>query len=189
MAAVSDHATPQPGVEEAISALTRADWLRLREISLRLAYRNEALADDVFQESMARILAGDRPLQTDIKFVAFVAMVMKSIAWEFRERHTKDANAHATLESDMPDGVEITSIGQDDETDHRSLIERDIIAKEIREEIENHFSGDDHALAIVMGRQDGIARAEIEELFEMTRTEYESASKRVWRYLSQREAE
>lgn len=189
MAAVTDEATPPEGVTQAISELTTEEWLRLDVICRKYAYGDENLALKLFDETFKRVLDGRRVLPREEKFIAFLGGVIKSISRELRTSAGRDASSVTVLDVDLSEGKKVHEIAEDDSTLHGSLVERELIAKETLDELENTFADDESALTVLMGIADNMPRKEIEKEFDMTSTEYDSARTKIRRRMANRFSE
>lgn len=169
-------------VRDALSSLTTADLLRLRGLAKFRAFGLATVtADDLVSEAIARILSGTRTWPRHVSLVPFVANVVRSIASEHRDRQNKEP---LVLETDLLAA---------DECEHRTVEneicsgprtphpESALYAEQQLHAIEGMFSDDEQSLAVILGRAEGLSPTETQKEFNMTKTEYESALKKVRR--------
>ena len=139
--------------------------MRLDVICRKYAYGDENLALKLFDETFKRVLDGRRVLPREEKFIAFLGGVIKSISRELRTSAGRDASSVTVLDVDLSEGKKVHEIAEDDSTLHGSLVERELIAKETLDELENTFADDESALTVLMGIADNMPRKEIDLAF------------------------
>ena len=79
--------TPEPAsdrlsvseVEEAIDALTDADWVRLKKVSIIYARNRKLCPGDLLQEAFASVLDGSRKCPRDVAMVRVLGGIMRSL--------------------------------------------------------------------------------------------------------------
>lgn len=180
---LSDSSLSREEVTDALSNLTKADLIRLKSLShlhARGLYKVEAA--DLVSEASARILAGTRKWPRGLSVVPFVSEVMRSIASQYKEEQKADVNV--TLECDLLSAEQearniLDNATKDDR--YTSNPERIFDATAQLSQIQNIFNDDEQALAVILGRADGMSPAEAQAEFCMTTREYDSATKRVRR--------
>lgn len=149
-----------------LAALEPADSIRLEKLARNRLHGgyNDAWRD-LLQEAVKRILEGTRKWPRNVPFVAFVAEVMRSVASEYRrqQRQFRPDDSERELISGNP--------GPDREAEARSEMTA----------IEDHFGDDDDALAVVMAKFDGYSPEEIQTMFNLTSTQYDTTLKRIRR--------
>jgi RNA polymerase sigma-70 factor (ECF subfamily) len=147
------------------------DLLRLKTVA-RLHVRGlpaDISWEDLLQEAFTRVLSGARAIPPGVEPVAFLAGVMRSL----RSEHWRRA-----LQSDAgpPD--------QDKrQVDLASDPERQLICHEQLTVLVKLFAGDILALGIIEGLAEGLSAEEIRSLTGASKTEYDSARKRIRRTL------
>ncbi|QQO52440.1 MAG: hypothetical protein N838_02630 [Thiohalocapsa sp. PB-PSB1] len=178
----TDNLSPEE-VRERISQLQEPDILKLLELAHARLYKSGTLApmEELLSESVSRILSGRRNWRRDMDTVPFIFGVMKSISDELLKRR---AASLVIPESDIP-GADPSDEGllerstQDDP--ELSAQERAISAQEKLLRVEDLFNDDELAQQVVLGRAEGWSPEEIQKEFNMTKTEYASASKKIRR--------
>jgi RNA polymerase sigma-70 factor (ECF subfamily) len=178
----TDNLSPEE-VRERISQLREPDILKLLELAHARLYKSGALApmEELLSESVSRILSGRRNWRRDMDTVPFIFGVMKSISDEFLKR--REASL-VIPESDIPgadpsgEGLLERSTRDDPKL---SVQERAISAQEKLRRVEELFNDDELAQQVVLGRAEGWSPEEIQKEFNMTKTEYASASKKIRR--------
>jgi DNA-directed RNA polymerase specialized sigma24 family protein len=173
----------QPPADRALALklVTDCDLLRLKVIA-RLHGRSlppDVSWADLLQEAFARVLDGSRAIPPGVATVAFLAGVMRSIKadhWRRRRRATEQQPALATQYQLLsPQSVEACDPQPDPE--------RWLIAAQQLQAVGTLFAQDPVALQIIVGLGDGLTAEEIRATLGMTKTDYDSARKRMRRAL------
>jgi DNA-directed RNA polymerase specialized sigma24 family protein len=116
---------------------------------------------DLIQEAYLRVLNGQREWPRDVAVVPFLAGVMRSIAWDWREEdHFEDAEPEL--------------IGHEDQS---ALARIDI------KKIIGMFSNDPAAQTILLAMAQGARGEELRKLSGLSPTEYESKRTKIRRQL------
>ncbi len=152
----------------ALELVTKMDLLRLKAIA-RLYARGlppDVSWDDLLQEAFTRILVGARRRPEGVKMTAFVAGIMLSLRSD-HQRRAKRTQAHRELEL----------------ADPRPGPERLLSVKQELDAIKRLFAGDALVLHILAGVSEGLTAEQIRAAAGISRTEYESARKRMRRCL------
>jgi DNA-directed RNA polymerase specialized sigma24 family protein len=164
----------------ALKLVSEMDLLRLKAIA-RLHARGlppDVGWEDLLQEALTRVLTGARRIPKGVAPVAFIAGIMRSLRSEHwrrfgAARRRKDAasayRAYRTRELALRDTAPDP--------------ERSLIAAEELAAIERLFVDDPLALRILDALGEGLAPEQIRTRFSLTRTEYDSARKRIRRCL------
>jgi DNA-directed RNA polymerase specialized sigma24 family protein len=180
---VADMPSIQSPVDRALAVklVTDCDLLRLKVIA-RLHGRSlppDLSWADLLQEAFTRVLDGSRAIPPGVPPVAFLAGVMRSIKaehWRRRRRAIEQQPALATeYQLVAPETAEACDPLPDPE--------RWLIAAQQLEAIGMLFAYDPVALQIISGLGDGLTAEEIRRTLGMTKTEYDSARKRMRRAL------
>jgi DNA-directed RNA polymerase specialized sigma24 family protein len=131
------------------------------------------------QEAFARVLDGSRAIPAGVPTAAFLAGVMRSIKaehWRRRRRATQQQPVLATeYQVVMAEGAEACDPLPDPE--------RWLIAAQQLEAIGTLFAQDPVALQIIAGLGDGLTPEEIRRTLGMSKTDYDSARRRMRRAL------
>jgi RNA polymerase sigma-70 factor (ECF subfamily) len=158
-----EYATPEEAAE-ALEKLGQADRLRIESLARNRLYGNDSEWEDLLQEALTRILEGTRRWPRDLPIVAFIAGVMRSLASERRKQRRYSSEEEASQVADGNPGPE-----------------QQAAARAEIQALENHFGDDDEALEVLMGKFDGLTPAEIQTIFDLTKTQYDSTLKRIRR--------
>ena len=164
MTAEPEYATPEEAAA-ALENLGEADRIRLAMLARSRLHGESGAWEDLLQEALKRILDGTRKWPRGLPIIAFVAGVMRSLAGEYRKQQRQSG---ASAES-LP--LADSNPGPDSHAETKSEIEA----------IENHFGDDEDALAVIMARFEGYSPEEIQAMFSMTKTRYDSTLKRIRR--------
>ena len=191
-----DDATPED-VHQAIETLTQGDRYRLRKAAVICLAGTEyqdpmELVHEVILRTMNAANGGKgRHWPKNVPFMAYMIQTIKGLANDSREslpqRKTdymevmavEDATAEEALgrvgycHSDaLSQAVE-----WEDSLDRRNRAKTDAVL------IDARFAGDSEVMMIIMGHKDGLTPADIRELGEMSKTQYDTARRRFRRGL------
>jgi DNA-directed RNA polymerase specialized sigma24 family protein len=180
---VGELAPIQPPAERALALklVTDCDLLRLKVIA-RLHGRSlppDMSWADLLQEAVARVLDGSRAIPPGVPTVAFLAGVMRSIKADHWRRRRRATEQQPVLTSEYQLVAPETAEACDPQPDP----ERWLIAAQQLEAIGMLFAHDPVALQIIAGLGDGFTAEEIRCTLAMSKTEYDSARKRMRRAL------
>jgi RNA polymerase sigma-70 factor (ECF subfamily) len=160
----------------ALKLVSEMDLLRLKTIA-RLHARGlppDIGWEDLLQEALTRVLTGARRIPEQIAPVAFIAGVMRSLrsehwrrAGEMRARYA--ASDYRTREQALRDSAPDP--------------ERSLIAIEELKTIERLFADDPVVLRIIDGLGEGLSAEQIRTALALSKTDYDSARKRMRRCL------
>jgi RNA polymerase sigma-70 factor (ECF subfamily) len=164
-----------------LTALSKFDLLRLKTIA-RIHARGMP-ADvgwaDLLQEAFARVLDGSRQQPEGVPLVAFIAGVMRSLKSEHWRRTLRRSRHSETVlpyqESGRPKDRELSDPSPD--------AERLLSALQELAAINKLFAGDRVALIIINGLGDGLSAEQIRIQAGISKTDYDSARKRMRRTL------
>ena len=165
----------------AMKLVTDCDLLRLKVIA-RLHGRSlppDISWADLLQEAVARVLDGSRAIPPAVPAVAFLAGVMRSIKAEHWRRRRRATQQQPVLASAYQVVVPQSAEACDPQPDP----ERWLIAAQQLEAIGTLFAQDAVALQIISGLGDGLTAEEIRQSLGMSKTDYDSARKRMRRAL------
>jgi len=164
----------------ALKLVSEMNLLRLKTIA-RLHARGlppDIGWDDLLQEALTRVLTGARRIPEGIAPVAFIAGIMRSLRSEHwkrfgaARRRRVSSGSHRSYPTP---GLE----GRDAAPDP----EHSLIAAEELQAIERLFADDPVALRIIDALGEGLAPEQIRATLSLTKTEYDSARKRIRRCL------
>ena len=165
----------------AMELVTDCDLLRLKVIA-RLHGRSlppDISWADLLQEAFARVLDGSRAIAPDVPAVAFLAGVMRSIKAEHWRRRRRATGQQPVLASNY----QVVAPGTTEACDPHPDPERWLIAAQQLEAIGALFARDPAALQIIAGLGDGLTAEEIRRTLGMSKTDYDSARRRMRRAL------
>lgn len=177
-------------VAAALRSLGEAELLRIEQFARFRAYGLPWLDwQDLFHEAISRTLAGERRWPRHVPFVVYLRECMRSIAHEeLRQRSEGPVTTEAELLlPDAPAEQDLIASA----VDPAAGPERMLAASEAVDAIFSAFSDDQEAQDVLSGLAEGLTPDEVCASSGMTRTQYESAQKRIRRRLarSQRDAE
>lgn len=156
----------------ALKLITRMDFLRLKAIA-RLHARGlpaDVTWDDLLQEAFTRMIVGTRRKPQGLSMVAFIAGIMRSL----RSDHSRRARARFGCR----DALHVDQL-----RDPGADLERSLLAREQLESIERLFAGDAVVQRMLQGMTEGLTPAQIRAALKISKTEYDSARKRLRRTL------
>lgn len=164
-----------------LNIVSKVDLLRLKTIA-RIHARGLP-ADigwaDLLQEAFARVLDGSRQRPEGISLVAFLAGIMRSLKSEHwrralrRSRHSEAVLPYQDLAG--PEARELSDPSPDPE--------RLVSAMQELVAVNKLFAGDRVVLLIINGLGDGLSGEQIRMSTGISKTEYDSARKRMRRTL------
>ncbi len=164
----------------ALKLVSEMDLLRLKAVA-RLHARGlppDVGWEDLLQEALTRVLTGARRIPQDVPPVAFIAGIIRSL----RSEHWRRFGA-ARRRKDAASGYRAYRTRELALRDMAPDPERSLIAAEELAAIERLFVEDPLALRILDALGEGLAPEQIRTRFSLTRTEYDSARKRIRRCL------
>jgi DNA-directed RNA polymerase specialized sigma24 family protein len=171
---------PPPAVRAlALKLVTDCDLLRLKVIA-RLHGRSlppDVSWADLLQEAFARVLDGSRAIPPGVPTVAFLAGVMRSIKAEHWRRRRRATDQQPVLATEYQVVAAETAEACDPQPDP----ERWLIASQQLEAVGMLFARDPVALQIITGLGDGLTAEEIRRTLGLSKTDYDSARKRMRR--------
>jgi DNA-directed RNA polymerase specialized sigma24 family protein len=165
-------------VEAALLSLNQTDLIRLKRIAQLRAAANQPMSwEDLLQEGISRALAGSRKWPSTVPFVAFLAQTMRSIASEELAAQVRRAEiAESDLNRDG--GISIDALAVDYASPERRMLSRNLL-----ERVNELFSDDSVALAILTGIAQGHTANEIQRMTGLAKKDFDAAQKRIRRGL------
>lgn len=165
----------------ALHQVSETDLLRLKTIA-RLYARGlppDVSWEDLLQESLTRLIVGSRRQPDGVPVVAFVAGIMRSLKADHWRRALKGDSRLGEVRIDQAsDGS-----GEIELRDPGPGPERSLSARQELNAIERLFGDDPLALQIIAGLGDGLSADEIRVAKGISRTDYDSARRRMRRLL------
>ena len=173
--ALAEGADSAIAVSRALANLSDADLLRLQALArLRARSLPHGVSwSDLLHEAILRALDGRRQWPAGLPFLAFLAGVMRSLCNEMRRRHGREAAL--ILSGNEVVWREVASFAPDQE--------RAFVATEAIDAIHRLFAGDEIALRIIAGLENGQSAEEIRAMHDLSPVEYDSARRRMRRTL------
>ena len=165
----------------ALKLVSNCDLLRLKVIA-RLHGRSlppDVSWADLLQEAFTRVLDGSRAIPAGVPAVAFLAGVMRSIKAEHWRRRRRANEQQPVLATEY----QVVAAETAEACDTRPDPERWLIAAQQLQAIGLLFAPDPVALQIISGLGDGLTAEEIRQTLGMTKTDYDSARRRMRRAL------
>jgi DNA-directed RNA polymerase specialized sigma24 family protein len=165
----------------ALRLVSEIDLLRLKTIA-RLHARGlppDVGWDDLLQEAFTRVITGSRVQPEGVAMVAFLAGIMRSLKSEHLRRAFNQSGGRQTLRIDQ-------AVGESHDLDLFDPApgpERSLSAKQELTGIKQLFADDPVALKIIAGLGDGLSAEQIRVAANMSKTEYDSARRRMRRSL------
>ena len=162
-----------------LGLVTKMDLLRLKALA-RLYARGlppDVDWEDLLQEALTRVLVGTRAVPADVKPVAFIAGVMRSLRSAHRRRFLRSRRHTA-------DHPEPHAASRDvDVRDETALPERILSARQELAQIQQLFADDPVVLGIIDGLAAGLEPEQIRSQLNLTSTAYDTARRRMRRAL------
>lgn len=174
-------------IERAIVSLSDIEWLRLRKMaSGHLWGTHLGDPDALINETIERLIAGRRTWSVGMAFVPWMDSAMKSVAENLRTLKKKPG---VVLAGDLVGGGDdlpeelLNVLGDGGESPLEVLLTQEVRAAAEKDfaRIEERFKDDQEVGWILMGLEDGMGASEIQAIGEMTKTQYETARKRLRR--------
>ena len=178
-------------LEHAVSAMTKTAWARLYRLAGYFllggtTYKNPI---ELFNEAVQRTLDGRRNWPPAVAFDAYIWMIMRSIADADRKLEEERIEF---LANDQPhfDGFDFEGDRLAEYGSAASAVDavlEDTAAqqavKEDLQTIEDNFKNDQNVMLVIMAIEDNIPPRELEADYGLTLTQYESARKKLRRYI------
>jgi RNA polymerase sigma-70 factor (ECF subfamily) len=165
----------------ALRLVTEMELLRLKTIA-KLHARGlppDVGWEDLLQEALTRVLIGARLPPENVPIVAFLAGIMRSLKSEHWRRATHRSGRLQTLRIDQAgDAARDVELRDPAPTPERSLSARQELTA-----IKQLFADDSVALKIIAGLADDLSAEQIRSAHAISRTDYDSARKRMRRTL------
>jgi RNA polymerase sigma-70 factor (ECF subfamily) len=165
----------------ALKLITEMDFLRLKAVA-RLYARGlppDIGWDDLLQEAFTRVIVGSRRVPEGVTMVAFIAGVIRSLRSEHWRRARRESGRVPAVRLDdsaePPRDVDLADPGPDPQ--------RALSARQELKAIERLFADDRTALQIIAGLGNGLSAEQIRAALKISKTEYDSARKRMRRKL------
>lgn len=156
----------------AIRALSDTDLVRLKALA-RLWSRGLPGGlgwVDILNEAIVRVLDGSRPWPRGVPLLAFLSGVMRSICLDHWRRARREVA-----------GEDLDGLAE--EAEPAPDPERTLAAAQALCEVTRLFAHDRQARQIIAGLAEGLGAREIQRLYGMSETDYDSARKRMRRTL------
>jgi hypothetical protein len=186
-------------VREAIASLTEAESVKLKRLAEGAAYRLRrhvwgTNGNDILQVAIQRILENKRHWKPQkVDFVDFLAGVVASIEFDWRKQGKR--GDLPVLETDLPasnaDGDEMPNaiqlaVDQGPNPEQQLIESEELTQEELFQQIEALLSEDSLASLIFSERRRGTKGPEIMKALDLTRTEYDTAVRRMDRAIQKK---
>jgi hypothetical protein len=180
------HATIEQ-IEQALQALTDADWMKLRSFASSQLWKTGIDdRDELLNETIRRLADGDRNWPINVPFVPFLMNAMRSVADGLRGLKSQTS---VSLASSLADPEDCFDDDPMDRFASEAATPEDIlIAEAARKDaagalakINAHFSDDEEVGWILMGIEDETKPEDVREMSGMSLTQYETGRKRLRR--------
>jgi DNA-directed RNA polymerase specialized sigma24 family protein len=165
----------------ALELVSQIDLLRLKTLA-RLHARGlppDVNWEDLLQEAITRMLVGSRKVPEGVSVIAFLAGVMRSLKAEHWRRVQSGVDPRAAAEARERNitkrNVELRDLAPDPE--------RSLMARQELTAIEELFADDRVARQIIAGLAEGLSAEEICARHGLSKTDYNSARRRMRRTL------
>jgi RNA polymerase sigma-70 factor (ECF subfamily) len=160
-------------IEEALSTISDAGWIRLRKASKFLSY-GRLDPDDLLQNALITVLEGRRRRPPELDAIRLITGTMRSLASSEIKSLKRMPEVHVLSSGNGEDKPRL------DPEDERPNAEQEIVSFEetatIRAAIVSLFDGDEMAQIIIKGDMEGVDAKELYDLTGLDKTAY--ASKR-----------
>jgi len=179
-------------VEAALRQLANnpADMTRAKSLSrLRAAGLDDCSPEDLLQETMVSLLAGNRRWPRGVHTLVVLKTAMHGIASNLRKRSDKGAiNRRIEVDAAKEEGAE-TTMAVKTPTAIEDVTPVEIVnAKSELDAIQRAVAGDDEVELVLMAWADGLRGKEAAEALDFDMNTYEAARKRLIRKLGPIEA-
>lgn len=132
---------------------------------------------DLLNSGLERILSGSRQWPRHLSLWVFLPGVLRSVADEMRKQQRRTEKPASEFWGVGDDGTDPI----DNLADVTQLPDELLADQEQLAEVESLFEDDEQAYAVILAKMEGFSPAEAMSEFDMTKTEYQSAQKRVRR--------
>ncbi len=165
-------------IEQQIHNLSNIDLLRLQKIANKYTGNHELKADDLIQEAVCRILAGERKKwPVDLPILSFIAGIMKSIAYDERRKRAPVIRY---------DEDQLNSIKSEDAAIDEKLITEEE-HKEVQEKfkvLEKYLSDDEEVLLVIMHLSEEHTPSQIMADEKWEKRQYDTIRRRMRRKIN-----
>jgi RNA polymerase sigma-70 factor (ECF subfamily) len=165
----------------ALGLIGQMDLLRLKTIA-RVYARGlppEVAWEDLLQEALTRVVAGSRQRPEGVTIVPFVAGILRSLRAEHWRRTTREFGGNCRLQIDHESDESLALALPDPAAGP----ERTLSARQEIIVIKQLFADDPTVLKIIDGLGEGLAADQIRRSAGLSKTDYESARRRMRRAL------
>jgi DNA-directed RNA polymerase specialized sigma24 family protein len=165
----------------ALNLVTEMELLKLKTIA-RLHARGlppDVGWEDLLQEALTRVLIGSRVQPEGVPIVSFLAGIMRSLKSEHWRRTASRSARRQTVRLDQL----TQELAEIELRDPAPTPERSLSARQELAAITRLFAGDPLCLRIIQGLGEGSSPEQIRVSYKISRTDYDSARKRMRRTL------
>lgn len=169
----ANYSSQLSNIEEALSTISDAGWIRLRKAAKFLSY-GRLDPDDLLQGALVNVLEGRRRCPPELDVIRLITGTMRSLASSKIKSLKRMPDVHVLSSGNGEDKPGL------DPEDERPNAEQEIVSFEetaaIRAAIMSLFDGDEMAQIIIKGDMEGVDAKELYDLTGLDKTAY--ASKR-----------
>jgi hypothetical protein len=179
-------------VREAIASLTEAESVKLKRLTEGAAYRLRRYVwgtngDDILQVAIHRVLENKRHWKPQkVDFVGFLAGVVSSIEFDWRKQGKRgdlpvletDLSASNADGDEMPNAIQL-AVDQGLNPEQQLIESEELTQEKLFQQIEVLLNEDSLASLIFSERRRGTKGPEIMKALDLTRTEYDTAVRRM----------
>ena len=167
-------------VDDAIAALSDADWIRLQKAANQLSWRGRYSADELLNEAFIRILDGTRKYRAEVGFVRFMFGVMKSLVSS--DCKSQSRYPEVSLDRNKPDSEEtnVVDVPALDQTPEE-IVAAAQDAAHFRKSILALYEDDPTAQTAAEGRMLEMSPQEIQELTGLDEKGYATVLRKLRR--------
>ncbi|HEY6927631.1 MAG TPA: hypothetical protein VI653_29415 [Steroidobacteraceae bacterium] len=165
----------------ALDLVNEMDLLRLKAIA-RVYARGlppEVTWEDMLQEALTRVLVGSRVRPEGVPMVGFIAGILRSLRGDYWRRAVRASNHTDTVQIDH-ESEDSLALAVSDPTPGP---ERALVALQELSAVRELFAADPTALQIIEGLGHGLSAEQIRHSTGLSKTDYDSARKRMRRTL------
>lgn len=179
---------PRAKIESILASFNAADWQRAMAIAKGFCNGVTGwTAEDLLQEAMSKLLAGDRIWRPGLHPLVVLKTAMSGIVFNVR-RHNKRSPIDANVVLDPFESDDVDSMGV--AHDKVTVTPEDVASgKEQMERLSAAINGDEDLELLVMAWVDGNRGAEAREMLSWDAKKYDAARNRMLRKLAKLDPE
>jgi DNA-directed RNA polymerase specialized sigma24 family protein len=169
-------------VDEAISAISEAGWLRLQKVANIYSYQGKFDHEELLQESFLAAIEGRRKCPRDVDIVRFLAEAMRSlVSSKMKSMERKPELKLLSLAPDNDENEMPYDCPSGDPSAEQAIVSIQEV-EGIRTAILSLFDDDEIAQVIIEGKMEEMDAAELRDLTGLDKKGYDSK----WRLIRRR---